>query len=88
MKGRKLTAEEVQALETKETRKHGVRAALAAEYDALVADYVPGEYGEVALGTNEHKLTVRKHLNAAFQRKGQQVEWKRAKGDTLRFHVA
>jgi len=88
MQGRKLTADEVQAIESKEVRKHGVRSALAAEYDQLVAGYESGEYGEVTLNTGENKLTVRKHINAAFKRRDQAVTWNRAKGDTLRFRVA
>jgi hypothetical protein len=56
-------------------------------YDTLVADFSEGEYGEVALGIDEKKPTVKKNILAAFTRRGLNVDWRRGKADTLRFQV-
>ena len=86
MVGRKLTEQETAELET---RKTGTTSRLAKQevYDALLVDFTAGDYGEVTLGEDEKKGTVRKNLNAAAARKGVTLEWHRSKGDTLRFLI-
>lgn len=88
MKGRKLTAEEIQALETKQARKAGTSRLVKQElYDTLVAEFAVGEYGEIGLGVDEKKPTVKKNIQAAFNRRGLNLDWRRGKADTLRFQV-
>ncbi len=85
---RKLNEQEVSELEAKNNKSKGqTRAAKAAEYDELALGFDAGEFGEVALADGEKKPTVRKHVAAAFSRRGLSIDWKRGKSDTLRFKV-
>lgn len=88
MKGRKLTAEEVTELQSKQNRQAGTsRLVKDGLYDSLVADFEVGEYGEIALGVDEKKPTVKKNITKAFTRRGLNLDWRRGKTDTLRFQV-
>lgn len=85
---RKLSVEEVEALESKATRKAtGSRKVMAELYDSLVSDFDVGEYAVVELGAGEKKATVKKHIKAALGRRGLNVEWRRGGKDTLKYHV-
>lgn len=82
---RKLTAEEVQ---TVERGKPSQRKQVEALYDAIAAQFGPGEWGEVNLAEGEIKPTVRSNVRKAFMRRGLDVTWKRGTADTLKFRVA
>ncbi len=88
MKGRKLTAEEVEALQTKQARKAGTSRLVKQElFDTLVAEFEAGEYGEIALGVDEKKPTIKKNIVKAFERRGLKLDWRRGSATTLRFQV-
>ncbi len=81
---RKLAPEEVQTLEYK---PKGPRKLVEEQYDAFLADYDVGDYGEADLEEGENRLTVRNRFKAAATRRGLGVEFRRTTGDTLRFKV-
>ena len=81
---RKLTAEEVQALQDK---GKGPRKLVEEQYDAILGDYEVGDYGEAELEPDEKRLTVRNRLRAAAHRRGLAIEFKRTTGDLVRFHI-
>lgn len=81
---RKLTPDEVSAIEN---RGKGQRKLIEEQYDAILADYSPGDYGEADLEPNENRLTVRNRLKAAAGRRGLSLEFRRTRGLTLRFQV-
>lgn len=88
MQGRKLSADEVTALETRANRRAGSsRSVKEGLYDSLVADFAAGEYGEVQLGVDEKKPTIRKNVAKALERRGLSADWRRGGKDTLRFQV-
>lgn len=57
---RKLTEQEVQTLERK---GKGQRRLVEEQYDAFLADYEMGDYGEAELEEHEKRLTVRNRLS-------------------------
>ncbi len=81
---RKLTPEEVRALENK---GKGPRKLIEEQYDAFLREYQVGDYGEAELEPNEKRLTVRNRLKAAAQRRGLALDFKRTTGNLLRFKV-
>ncbi len=82
---RKLNADEISAIEkSHKPGNKGVRAATAATYDALVAEFSAGEFGDFELSEGENKLTVRKHIAKAAERKGLAVEFPRGKKSVVR----
>ncbi|HWQ13987.1 MAG TPA: hypothetical protein VNL77_14400 [Roseiflexaceae bacterium] len=83
---RKLTEEEVRAIERKTL---GTRKATEVEYDRYLADFVPGDYGEVGLYPDEKRLTVRNRLKAAASRHDPPLAlvFQRTRGNVLRFRV-
>ena len=81
---RKLTPAEVETLERKPT---GQRRQIEAQYDAILSEYVVGEYGEALLQPDEKRLTVRNRLRAAAERQGVGLAFKRSGLDRLRFQV-
>lgn len=87
MQGRKLTAEEVEALHAKKNPAGNSRQIKEELYDSLAAPFEAGDFGELTLGIDEKKLTVRKNFTKAFTRRGLKLDWRRGKADTLRFHV-
>ena len=58
---RKLTLEEVQALQDK---GKGPRKLVEEQYDVILGDYEVGDYGEAELEPDEKRLTVRSRLRA------------------------
>lgn len=84
---RKLTSDEVTAMEATKERKASSRNVIAELYDSILAEYGAGDYVAVALGTGEHKQTVRKHITKALDRRGFSATWTRGTHDTLKFHI-
>ncbi|MBC8162031.1 MAG: hypothetical protein H7Z42_12515 [Roseiflexaceae bacterium] len=83
-KVRKLSVEEVRSLEggNKSQRK-----IVEEEYDTFLEGYDIGDYGEAELEAGEKRITVRNRLKAASLRRDVALEFRRTKGDTLRFRV-
>jgi hypothetical protein len=81
---RRLTAQEVQSLERK---GKGQRRLVEEQYDAFLADYGPGDYGEAELDEDENRLTVRNRFKAAAARRGLSLIFPRTNGNLLRFQV-
>lgn len=81
---RKLNPDEVRAIEN---RGKGQRKLIEEQYDELLREYNPGDYGEADLDPEENRLTVRNRLKAAAARRGMKLEFRRTKGLTLRFQV-
>jgi hypothetical protein len=81
---RKLEPEEVQNLENK---GKGTRKLTEELYDAILADYEVGEYGEAILDEGENRLTVRNRMKAAATRRGIDVDFRRTTGNLIRFQV-
>jgi hypothetical protein len=81
---RKLDPEEVQAFQNK---GKGTRKITEEQYDAFLADYQVGEYGEATLDESENRLTVRNRMKAAAARRGIGIEFRRTTGNLLRFQI-
>jgi hypothetical protein len=81
---RKLTAEETQAIEDKGKTK---RQLIEVQYDAILAGYESGEYGEAEPEDGESKLLLRKRLKEAATRRGVSLTFLRTSGSTFRFKV-
>lgn len=81
---RKLTPDEVRQIER---RIKGQRKLVEEEYDALIASYAPDDYGEAEPSEGENRITVRNRLKAAAGRAGLTLDFKRTRGNTLRFKV-
>lgn len=83
-KVRKLTVDEVRTIERK---TKGQRKMIEEQYDEFLEGYNMGDYGEAELEPDEKRITVRNRLKAAAVRRGYNLEFRRTKGDTLRFLV-
>lgn len=83
-KVRKLSVEEVQTIERK---NKGQRKMIEEQYDFFLEGYDIGDYGEAELEEDEKRITVRNRLKAAAERRDVALEFRRTKGDTLRFRV-
>ena len=81
---RKLTSDEVRTIEKK---VKGQRKLVEEEYDSFLNDYTVGDYGEAELGDDENRITVRNRLKAAAVRRSLTLDFKRTKGNVLRFKV-
>jgi hypothetical protein len=81
---RRLTPQEVQTLENK---GKGQRRLVEEQYDAFLAGYAPGDYGEAELDEGEKRLTVRNRFKAAATRRGLSLIFPRTNGNLLRFQV-
>ena|SRR6476661_3193018 len=81
---RKLEPEEVQEIENK---GKGQRKLIAEQYDAILAEYSIGDYGEATLDFEENRLTVRNRMKAAAQRRNLAIDFRRTKEDILRFQI-
>ena len=81
---RKLEPEEVKTLENK---GKGQRKLTEELYDAILADYEVGEYGEATLDAGENRLTVRNRMRAAASRRGVGIDFRRTQGDLIRFKI-
>jgi hypothetical protein len=83
-KFRKLAPEEAQAIENK---GKGLRKIIEEQYDAILAEYSVGEYGEASLDPQENRLTVRNRMKAAARRRNVGLDFRRTKEDVLRFQI-
>lgn len=83
-KVRKLTVDEVRQIER---RIKGQRKLVEEEYDLIMGSYTIGEYGEAELSEDENRITVRNRLKAAATRANLALDFKRTKGNILRFKV-
>jgi hypothetical protein len=81
---RKLAPEEVQTIYSKDK---GTRKLTEELYDAILADYAVGEYGEAVLDEDENRLTTRNRLRAAATRRHLGIEFRRTSGDMVRFLI-
>lgn len=81
---RKLEPDEVQEIQNK---GKGLRKLIEEEYDAILAEYSIGEYGEAMLDNEENRLTVRNRMKAAARRRNLAIDFRRTKADILRFQV-
>jgi len=81
---RKLAPEEVKAYQDK---GKGQRKITEEQYDAILADYEAGDYGEAVLDEGENRLTVRNRMKAAATRRGIAINFRRTPGDIIRFQI-
>jgi hypothetical protein len=81
---RKLDPEEIKAYQDK---GKGTRKITEEQYDAFLADYEIGEFGEATLDEGENRLTVRNRMKAAATRRGIGLNFRRTTGDLIRFEV-
>jgi hypothetical protein len=81
---RKLSTQEIQTLEYK---GKGQRKLIEEQYDAFLADYEVGDYGEAELEEDESRLTVRNRFKAAAARRGLELVFQRTNGNLLRFRI-
>jgi len=81
---RKLSNDEVRAFEN---RGKGQRKLVEEVYDSILSEYTAGDYGEADLEPGDNRLTVRNRLKAAALRRGMALDFKRTKGNLLRFKV-
>jgi len=81
---RKLEPEEIKSIENK---GKGLRKQTEELYDAILADYEVGDYGEATLDEGENRLTVRNRMKAAATRRGIDINFRRTQGDLLRFQI-
>ena len=64
----------------------GPRAQVAREYDAYLAGFAVGDYGQAALIDGERRAVVRQRLQAAARRRGLALRFRSGPGP-LTFHV-
>jgi hypothetical protein len=81
---RKLAPEEVQTIQNK---GKGTRKITEEQYDALLAGFEVGEYGEATLDEGENRLTTRNRMKAAATRRGLGINFRRTTGDLIRFQI-
>src|SRR4051794_9738421 len=81
---RKLEPEEVKAQQDK---GKGQRKIVEEQYDAILADYEVGDYGEAVLDESDNRLTVRNRLKAAATRRNIGINFRRTQGNILRFQI-
>lgn len=81
---RKLSQQEAQELQSE---KLTPRQQTARAYDAMLADFAAGEWGEVVLDEEDNKLTVRNRLLAAASRRGFKLSFRRTPAPIIRFQI-
>lgn len=81
---RKLSMDEVRTIEKK---TKGQRKVVEEQYDSFLNGYSIGDYGEAELESDEKRITVRNRLKAAATRHDMNLEFRRTKGNTLRFRI-
>ena len=80
---RKLRPDEIAALDQPTV---GARAEIARVYDAYLADFVIGDYGQAEMAAGERRAVVRQRLHSAAQRRGLALRFRSGPGP-LTFHV-
>src|SRR5262245_49915948 len=81
---RKLTLEEAQVVEQ---QGKGRRRRILEQYDSMLAEFRPGDYGEVAVDVSESRTIVRSRLHAAAARRSLTLHFLHARQKLLRFRV-
>lgn len=81
---RKLSSDEITA---HKTAKLSARQQTAYQYDALLADFAPGEWAEVDLDDGDNRLTIRNRLEAAATRRRLHLAFRRTSGRMVRFVI-
>jgi len=81
---RKLSAAEIAVLEQP---TFGLRAQVAREYDAYLADFAAGDHGRVELALGEQRAVVRARLHAAARRRGFALHFRPGPSAALIFYV-
>ena len=74
---RRYTEDEVRDLW--QTKERGQRDAISIQYDALLAEFAGGEWGEAELSEDENKQTVRYRLKQAAKRRDLEIEFIRVR---------
>jgi hypothetical protein len=81
---RKLSSEEIQAQQDKGKGRHQLTSEC---YDRAIADFAPGNYGELLPDPGEKRLTANLRLKQAAQRRGFTIRFLRSSGEALLFKV-
>ncbi len=81
---RKLSQSEVQTITDSGKSQ---RKLLEEQYDDMLRDFAPGDYGEVDLEDSESRLTTRNRMKRAADRRGIAIDFARIKGPIMRFQV-
>ncbi len=81
---RKLLPAEIRTLEYTGSTK---RQRQEEQYDLLLEDFQSGDYGEVEVEDGETRVTVRRRLRVAAQRRGLTLTFLRPRGGIIRFRV-
>lgn len=87
-KFRAMSKQEVDDMQ--QPRNKGVsdqRKALAEAYRNELDQYKPGDWVEVTLDPGEKRDTVKNRLKRAARARGVKIEFKRTRGDRLRFQI-
>src|SRR5438093_9080595 len=84
---RKLSAEEIQALESREQAK-GKRERTTEQYDRMLSDFSVGDYLEVELDDGDKPNSVRYHLRQAAARRGLTLNFAASSGNVLEFRIS
>ncbi|SRR6266542_3897712 len=84
---RKLTPEEVAALEQRGNKTIGPRQRVEEQYDELLREFQAGDYVVADLEPDEHKLTVRARFRRAAQRRGLVPQFQRTADTAVRFKL-
>jgi hypothetical protein len=79
-----MTSEEREIFERK---GKSVRKQVEEEYDAILSEYAPGDYGIAELGEDDKRATVRNRLKAAAERRNLAVVFRRTRDNALRFQL-
>lgn len=82
---RKLTADEIADFDS--DKKVSSRTIMAELFDSLLSEYSAGDFAAIVLGEGETKPSVRRHVNAALDRRNLAACWRRGTNDTLKFQV-
>jgi hypothetical protein len=84
---RQLTQEEVEQTRSKTKRNGNERRQIAEAYRNNLTQYGPGDWVEVTLDDGEKRDTVKLRLKRAATDLGFKLDFKRTRGDRLRFQV-
>ena len=85
---RRLTEEEIAASQPRRRGSVGAeRRALTEEYRQNLSAYQPGDWVEVALEEGEKRDTVKMRLKRVAEDLGIRLDFKRTRGERLRFQV-
>jgi hypothetical protein len=79
---RPLTSDEIAAL-----RSRNVRTLDLSEYTRFLQDLNPGDGGEIALGPDDDRRTVKRRLTTAATRMNKKVRYRRSDDTVLRFEI-